>query len=174
MVTLTQAFSDAQNAQDRVYKEKAVVKLSDNTTITLTNEDSWSNGFKIEDAVSNHDSFDIGAVVMNQITLTINNIDGRFDDVDFLGANITAYVGIYGINDEVIYGKYDVMESPRYSDGIITLIGYDYVHKLAKVYDGSETFPESMRVLVRHAFNACGMSYEQSNINEYIPNTSDI
>ena len=172
MVTLTQAFSDAQNAQDRVYKEKAVVKLSDNTTITLTNEDFWSNGFKIEDAVSNHDSFDIGAVVMNQITLTINNIDGRFDDVDFLGANITAYVGIYGINDEIIYGKYDVMESPRYSDGIITLIGYDYVHKLAKVYDGSETFPESMRVLVRHSFNACEMSYEQSNINEYIPNTS--
>lgn len=172
MVTLTQAFSDAQNAQDRVYKEKAVVKLSDNTTITLTNEDFWSNGFKIEDAVSNHDSFDVGAVVMNQITLTINNIDGRFDDIDFLGANITAYVGIYGINDEVIYGKYDVMESPRYSDGVITLIGYDYVHKLAKVYDGSETFPESMRVLVRHSFNACGMSYEQSNINEYIPNTN--
>lgn len=63
---------------------------------------TWTSiRFQISEGTSNTSSFDLGAAIAQQLTLKLNNIDGRFDEHDFNGAVIIVQVGLELLNGAV-------------------------------------------------------------------------
>lgn len=78
MRNLSTEFKEQQNSGNRNYLKYADFTFTDGSTLSITDKDLWSNGFKFEDAVSQSGSFDIGAAIVNKLTLQINNFSGKY------------------------------------------------------------------------------------------------
>ena len=72
----------------------ADITLVDGTVLNLKDKDIWTDSFSIEDAVSGTSSFDIGAAIINKLTLSINNIYEEYSEYDFTGAVVVPYIGL--------------------------------------------------------------------------------
>lgn len=94
MRKLSDAFKRKQNEGTAKFLKYADFTLKDGTELHLSNEELWDNGFKFEDAVSSESSFDIGAAITNQCTISLNNIYDDFTDYVFEGAEVVCYVGL--------------------------------------------------------------------------------
>lgn len=94
MRKLSDAFKRKQNEGTAKFLKYADFTLKDGTELHLSNEALWDNGFKFEDAVSSESSFDIGAAITNQCTISLNNIYDDFTDYVFEGAEVVCYVGL--------------------------------------------------------------------------------
>ena len=70
---------------------KAKITFADNTVRQLTGDDIVSCDF--DQQVSSDSSFDIGTAIIGQMTITLNNHDGRFDACDFTKAQFVFWVG---------------------------------------------------------------------------------
>lgn len=70
---------------------KAKITFADNTVRQLTGDDIVSCDF--DQQVSSDSSFDIGTAIIGQMTITLNNHDGRFDACDFTKAQFVVWVG---------------------------------------------------------------------------------
>lgn len=68
------------------------LNLADGTALNLTNAELWSGGIKIEDAVSGDSEFQIGAAIINKLTLTINNMYDDFSAYDFTDVKATVQI----------------------------------------------------------------------------------
>src|SRR5699024_7090007 len=95
---------------NRNYVKSAKITLKDGTELTLTDKVFWNNGVKIEESTSNENSFDIGSVIVGQLTLSINNMYDDYSEYDFTDAKITnVSIGIK-LSDNTIeslqYGQY--------------------------------------------------------------------
>lgn len=93
MINVSSEFRDKLNNGNCRYLSYADITLEDGTTLNLTNEDIWSGGVTIEDAVSSG-TFEIGAAVINQCTLVINNIYDKYTKYNFKNAAVTVKLGI--------------------------------------------------------------------------------
>jgi len=163
------------------YKNRAVITLSNGYVLTgtkttidedtgeetvetvnyLTNENIWTDGLSVEDAVSNDNVFQIGATIINQAKLIINNINDEYSAYDFNGANVVLYVGMNdlddGGSDELLMGTYTVA-SPEYDNGIITLTCLDYMTKFDKPYTGHISYPATLAEIVRDCCSKCAVT----------------
>lgn len=70
---------------------KAKITFADNTVRQLTGDDIVACDF--DQQVSSDSSFDIGTAIIGQMTITLNNHDGRFDACDFTKAQFVVWVG---------------------------------------------------------------------------------
>src|SRR5699024_4518605 len=127
MKNVSTAFKNELYKGNRNYIKSARIILSDSTIINIDNSDFWNNGIKVENAVSSNGSFDIGAVIIGQLTLTLNNIEEKFSDYDYTNAKIdNVKVGLK-LPDNTIeslsYGVYTVNET-SYNGSIITITAY--------------------------------------------------
>lgn len=80
MRNLSTEFKEKQHNGKSDYLRFATLNLKDGTTLNLTNQELWSEGFSLDDSTSSTDSFSIGAAIVNSFTLTINNINDEFTD----------------------------------------------------------------------------------------------
>lgn len=94
MRNLSTEFKEQQNSGNRNYLKYADFTFTDGSTLSITDKDLWSNGFKFEDAVSQNGSFDIGAAIINKLTLQINNFSGKYTDYIWDGARVVCYIGL--------------------------------------------------------------------------------
>lgn len=140
--------------------------------VPLTGDDIVS--MTIEQGTSSSSSFDIGAAVIGQLSLTLNNHDGRFDERDFTDALIKVWVGkdLSTEGDEnvewVERGRYIVDRPDSYS-GVISVTALDYMSKFEKVLPTSDiTFPISVQSLVSGLCSHVGVEL----LKEEIPNGS--
>ncbi|WP_310603467.1 hypothetical protein [Anaerosporobacter sp.] len=119
----------------RRFHGKAQITLANGTILNLTDEDFMSGGIAIEDATSGTSSFDIGSVIINQLTLKLNNTEDKFSLYDFNGASILPYVGLELSNtiEWLHKGIFEVYE-PNSSNGIINIIAFDNMKKLDKPF----------------------------------------
>lgn len=95
-------------------------------------DDFMSSGNTFEDSTSGENSFDIGQAIMNTFLFTLNNFDGRFDDVSFKNSVIIPYVGMTmsdGTEEWVKKGKFMVSDPGR-RGGILSFTAYDFMLKL--------------------------------------------
>ena len=90
MIKTTAAYKEALKEKG-IFHHKAIIDFPDGSNDTVEDLDIYT--FQISDGTSNTSSFDLGAAIAQQLTLKINNIDGRFDEHDFNGAVITVQVG---------------------------------------------------------------------------------
>lgn len=68
-----------------------------------------SNSIKFRNDTSQDGNFDVGAVIISSFNFSLNNFDGRYDQYDFAGAQLDAYVGFTyesGLSEYVRMGHY--------------------------------------------------------------------
>ena len=137
MRSITSAFRRALADDRRDYVCRAVITLIDDTEIEVDGSRIWEGGFGIEDAVSNDNTFDVGAAIINKATLVLNNIYEEFSPYDFTDAIVEMYVGLDDLDDgtdeEILLGTYTVDE-PQYDGSIITLSCLDNMVNFDKPY----------------------------------------
>lgn len=169
MKNVSTAFKNELYKGNRNYIKSARIILSDSTIINLDNSDFWSNGIKVENAVSSNGSFDIGAVIIGQLTLTLNNIEEKFSDYDFTNAKIdNVKVGLKlpdNTIESLTYGVYTVNET-SYNGSIITITAYDNMYKFDKTYSKSNlTYPATLNEIVRDACSVCDVTLQTVNFD---------
>lgn len=139
----------------------AEISLLDGTSLKLTRDDLMQgDGFKLDDATSGTGSFDIGSVIINKLTLKLNNAEDTFSYYDFNAAKVIAYVGLElpdGSVEKVRMGTYTVDESK--SVGITIILNcLDDIRKLDQPYSMSPLkYPATLKDILMDACACCGL-----------------
>lgn len=152
----------AQNSKTLI---KATLKLADGTTKYLVGDDVMMGSATFNDAVSSDGSFDIGAAIINQFSVALNNYDRRFDEYDFTGAAITPYVGILLDDGGVEWlkkGTYGV-EQPESYGNTINITALDNMRNFERPYaDVATRYPATLSTIVRDVCSKCGVTLKSS------------
>lgn len=161
MKNVSTAFKTELNNDRRFYTKSCDITLADGTKLPVNNSHIWDGGFKLEEAVSSSDSFDIGAAIIGKFTLRLNNIYDDFSDYDFTDAVISnVKVGLElpdGTAESVKKGVFTVDEA-QYNGSIITLECLDNMSKFDKPYSRSNLiYPAMLGAIVRDACSCCGV-----------------
>ena len=162
MKNVSSAFREELKKDNRNYIKSADITLKSGTVLKVDNSDLWQNGMKLDTATSNPNSFDLGAIITGQLTLTLNNIDEKFSDYDFTDCTATnVKVGLKlpdGTTESLSYGKFYLNEA-KYNGSIITLTFYDSIYKFDQPYSKSSlSYPATLRQIVQDACSVCGVT----------------
>ena len=169
MRNISSDFKQQLENGNRKYIKTARITFSDQPILNLTNENFWNNGMIIEEATSGDNSFDVGAVIIGQLTLTINNIYDDYTEYDFTNAKVdNVKVGIEledGTEEYVSYGVYTVDET-SYNGSIITLKCLDNIQKFDRPYSESNLqYPATIFQIVQDACTVCGVPLGTSSFD---------
>lgn len=162
MQNVSTAFRRELSNDNRRYIKSCTITLRDGTALNIDNSNIWDGGFKVDEAVSSDNNFDIGAAIIGKFTLTLNNIYDDYSDYDFTGAEISNIrVGLQlpeNTIESIKKGIYTVDE-PRYNGSIITLECLDNMSRFDQPYTLSNlTYPATLGAIVRDACSCCGVS----------------
>ena len=162
MKNVSSAFREELKKDNRNYIKSADITLKNGTVLKIDNSDLWQNGMKLDTATSSSNSFDLGAIITGQLTLTLNNIDEKFSDYDFTDCTATnVKVGLKlpdGTTESLSYGKFYLNEA-KYNGSIITLTFYDSIYKFDQPYSKSSlSYPATLREIVQDACSVCGVT----------------
>lgn len=162
MKNVSSAFKNELKNGNRKYIKSLKLTLNDGTELLIDNSKLWQNGLKIESATSNQNSFDIGAAIIGQLTLTLNNITDEYSGYDFtdcIASNVRVGLKLPNNTTEYLsYGKYYLNEA-KYNGSIITLTFYDCLYKFDKSYSQSNlSYPATLGQILRDACSVCGVS----------------
>lgn len=162
MKNVSSAFREELKKDNRNYIKSADITLKSGTVLKIDNSDLWQNGMKLDTATSSPNSFDLGAIITGQLTLTLNNIDEKFSDYDFTDCTATnVKVGLKlpdGTTESLSYGKFYLNEA-KYNGSIITLTFYDSIYKFDQPYSKSSlSYPATLRQIVQDACSVCGVT----------------
>lgn len=158
MIKTTAAYKEALKEKG-IFHHKAIIDFPDGSNDTVEDLDIYT--FQISDGTSNTSSFDLGAAIAQQLTLKINNIDGRFDEHDFNGAVITVQVGLELLNGAVEWldkGKFTA-EPGEESGNSISVKAFDDMTKFDQPYSLSKlVYPATLGTIVRDVCSCCGVT----------------
>lgn len=168
MRNLSTEFKEQQNSGNRNYLKYADFTFTDGSTLSITDEDLWSNGFKFEDAVSQSGSFDIGAAIVNKLTLQINNFSGKYTDYIWDGARVVCYIGLElstGI-EKIRICTMTVTDAPYQSTAIISLTCEDSMRLFDRDYSESKlTYPATRLQIIQDACEVCGVTLQSTRFD---------
>ena len=147
---------------NREFCAKIIINYADGSSQTLTDLQDFMQ-IKIVDECSGTSEIEIGAAVIGEALITLNNRTGKFNGKNFYGAHISAYVGI------LVDGKPEFLEMGHYifyepvSPGIsIALTAYDNMILLDKLYEPKIAYPATLASIVKDACSQCGVILESS------------
>lgn len=168
MRNLSTEFKEQQNSGNRNYLKYADFTFTDGSTLSITDKDLWSNGFKFEDAVSQNGSFDIGAAIINKLTLQINNFSGKYTDYIWDGARVVCYIGLElstGI-EKIRICTMTVTDAPYQSNAIISLTCEDSMRLFDRDYSESKlTYPATRLQIIQDACEVCGVTLQSTRFD---------
>lgn len=168
MRNLSAEFKEQQNSGNRNYLKYADFTFTDGSTLSITDKDLWSNGFKFEDAVSQNGSFDIGAAIINKLTLQINNFSGKYTDYIWDGARVVCYIGLElstGI-EKIRICTMTVTDAPYQSTAIISLTCEDSMRLFDRDYSESKlTYPATRLQIIQDACEVCGVTLQSTRFD---------
>lgn len=168
MRNLSTEFKEQQNSGNRNYLKYADFTFTDGSTLSITDKDLWSNGFKFEDAVSQNGSFDIGAAIVNKLTLQINNFSGKYTDYIWDGARVVCHIGLElstGI-ERIRICTMTVTDAPYQNTAIISLTCEDSMRLFDRDYSESKlTYPATRLQIIQDACNVCGVTLQSTRFD---------
>ena len=168
MRNLSTEFKEQQNSGNRNYLKYADFTFTDGSTLSITDKDLWSNGFKFEDAVSQNGSFDIGAAIINKLTLQINNFSGKYTDYIWDGARVVCYIGLElstGI-EKIRICTMTVTDAPYQSTAIISLTCEDSMRLFDRDYSESKlSYPATRLQIIQDACEVCGVTLQSTRFD---------
>ena len=136
----------------------ANVVLRNGTKLTL----DPSKDFRIDGnsiTTNGGSSFPLGVALSRTIELNLDNYDGRFDAIDFYGAEITLFTGMTlddGSVEKIKEGIFSVVE-PTTPGSTITLVAADYMAKTSASYVANTTFPATVVNIYRDVCIQCNL-----------------
>lgn len=162
MKNVSSQFRNELNNGNRRYVRNVKITLKDGSIVNISNKNLWQNGLKLETAVSGESSFDLGSVIIGQLTLVLNNIEEEYSKYDFTDCVANDVKVGLELNDGTIeslgYGKFYLNEA-NYNGSIITLSFYDCIYKFDKAYSESKlSYPTTLGQIVRDACEVCGVT----------------
>ena len=168
MRNLSTEFKEQQNSGNRNYLKYADFTFTDGSTLSITDKDLWSNGFNFEDAVSQSGSFDIGAAIVNKLTLQINNFSGKYTDYIWDGARVVCHIGLElstGI-EKIRICTMTVTDAPYQSTAIISLTCEDSMRLFDRDYSESKlTYPATRLQIIQDACEVCGVTLQSTRFD---------
>ena len=168
MRNLSMEFKEQQNSGNRNYLKYADFTFTDGSTLSITDKDLWSNGFKFEDAVSQSGSFDIGAAIVNKLTLQINNFSGNYTDYIWDGARVVCHIGLElstGI-EKIRICTMTVTDAPYQNTAIISLTCEDSMRLFDRDYSESKlTYPATRLQIIQDACEVCGVTLQSTRFD---------
>lgn len=158
MIKTTLAYKEAAK-ENGILHHEVRIEFQDESTITVDDMDIFS--LQISEASSNTSSFDLGAANANQLTLKLNNIDGKFDTHDFSEALITVKIGLElpdGSTEWLNKGSFNA-EPGEESGNTISVKAFDDMVKFDQPYSLSKlAYPATLGNIVRDACSCCGVT----------------
>ena len=168
MRNLSTEFKEQQNSGNRNYLKYADFTFTDGSTLSIADKDLWSNGFKFEDAVSQSGSFDIGAAIVNKLTLQINNFSGKYTDYIWDGARVVCHIGLElstGI-ERIRICTMTVTDAPYQNTAIISLTCEDSMRLFDRDYSDSKlTYPATRLQIIQDACEVCGVTLQSTRFD---------
>lgn len=168
MRNLSTEFKEQQNSGNRNYLKYADFTFTDGSTLSITDKDLWSNGFKFEDAVSQSGSFDIGAAIVNKLTLQINNFSGKYTDYIWDGSRVVCHIGLElstGI-EKIRICTMTVTDAPYQNTAIISLTCEDSMRLFDRDYSESKlTYPATRLQIIQDACEVCGVTLQSTRFD---------
>lgn len=176
MIPTSEAYKTELANDNRNFYCLAEITFWNGDTLTVENDKIWQDGFRFKNAVSGQSTFEIGACVINEFTLILNNVYGDFDGYDFDGAKIVAKIGLYGQADPYFgdptfididgEGGKTFQKGEFYVDEVdtngtfITLTCLDAMANLDVDYSTvGQTFPATLADIVQNICTACKVPY---------------
>lgn len=168
MRNLSTEFKEQQNSGNRNYLKYADFTFTDGSTLSITDKDLWSNGFKFEDAVSQSGYFDIGAAIVNKLTLQINNFSGKYTDYIWDGARVVCHIGLElstGI-EKIRICTMTVTDAPYQNTAIISLTCEDSMRLFDRDYSESKlSYPATRLQIIQDACEVCGVTLQSTRFD---------
>lgn len=149
----------ADSTLSRDFTAKADIELADSTVLNITEEDIVLGGLKINDATSANNSFQIGTAIINQCTLMLNNIGGKFDQYDFTDAIIRPSIGL-NLSETTEWLKKGVfaVDEPTVASSVISLVALDNMNKFDTEFSNvTQSFPCTTLQLLQSVCLHCGV-----------------
>lgn len=169
MIDVSTEFEQALENGERNFCVTLTINLQDGTVLDIDDSDLWSDGFTIDEATSNSGSFDVGAAIIQKLTIRLNNIYGDFEDYDFSRATISnVKVSLKlpsGKTESIQKGIYTVDEASHDGD-VIVLECLDNMYRTDVSYENSKlTYPATLLQIVQDICTCCGMTLAADSID---------
>lgn len=169
MIDVSTEFEQALENGERNFCVTLTINLQDGTVLDIDDSDLWSDGFTIDEATSNSGSFDVGAAIIQKLTIRLNNIYGDFEDYDFSRATISnVKVSLKlpsGKTESIQKGTYTVDEASHDGD-VIILECLDNMYRTDVGYENSKlTYPATLLQIVQDICTCCGMTLAADSID---------
>lgn len=172
MISLSKDFRRALFDDQRNYLVWADITPVGGSTLQLTNDQIWSAGLSLEDAVSDDNTFGaLGSAIINQALLTLDNFDERFNAYDFSFAKVVIYVGMrFGSRTEKIQKGVYLVDEATYTGRLIHLSCLDYMVKFDEPYQTTLHYPASLRNIISDCCAKCGVTLQTYSFphNDYV------
>lgn len=164
MIKTTDAYKEAIK-KNRILHHKINIAFPDGSTATA--EDAELRSFQIKDNTSNQSSFDIGGAFAKQLTIKLDNMDGKFTDKNFDNAKITAKVGLE------ISGKTEWLDKGAFysetgidTGNVIAINAYDKMINFDRPYSLSKLqYPATLLSIVQDACTCCDVSLAPDSVS---------
>lgn len=160
MKNVTNAYREAV-ASNREFLYEARLTFADGKRLTLDDKDDlMGDGISISAGTSGTESFDIGAAVIGELTMTLNNSTEKFDTYDFLDAQISLKIGLRlkdGAAEYLQMGIYTVEEA-KAAETTIVLSALDKMSWFERKYSEIRSaYPKTLYGIVRDICDQCGV-----------------
>lgn len=151
----------------RCYRQTARIKVFGVTGLTdITDADILMNGLTIDRYCFSSGTLEIGTAIASELSLTLDNHTGKFNDYDFDGATLSVSIGIKkwdakawekAVIHYVPVGIFTVDEKSKNTSTIV-LNALDNMVRFDKSYDTDLSYPATLADILQDACTKCGVS----------------
>lgn len=135
---------------------------------TLTERDIVSGGFHLDRRSVSGNSIELGSVIASELTLLLDNHDGRWNETRFEGASIYVQVSAGdGVNTSIVPIGYFVIDNAPRMTANVTLTALDRMMQFDREYKGDITFPTTPAQIVAACCSACDVPLAVEDWSDY-------
>ena len=164
MINTSIAFRRALSG-NREFRIKDTITLKNKKEIPIPMIDLRE--YKINEATSASGKFEIGAAVIKEYKVTLDNSEEQYDDCDFEGANIQAVIGLKladGTWEDLKKGLYRVYTA-IFGETTLQITAYDEMIYFDRPYsECTLSYPATVRDIVLDACRHCQVDCESGSI----------
>lgn len=164
MINTSIAFRRALSG-NREFRIKDTITLKNKKEIPIPMMDLRE--YKINEATSASGKFEIGAAVIKEYKITLDNSEEQYDDCDFEGANIQAVIGLKladGTWEDLKKGLYRAYTA-TFGETTLQITAYDEMIYFDRPYsECTLSYPATVRDIVLDACRHCQVDCESGSI----------
>lgn len=161
-------FENGERKCARITLNNATVK-----DLIITEADIVSDSLSIDRYCATGDKIEIGSAVSAELSLVLNNNDGKFDNIRFEGSELKVEIGISGVENSYIPCGYFTVDEPPRAFSKISLKALDFMMRFDNNADLTKIpFPCPVENVVKIISALCGVTVSESINFSSLPNST--